>query len=116
VNIRDYILSGIVESYVLGLSSPEESAEFERMCAAHQEVLAARNAFEIQLKKGLQEQKLEPPREMKSRIFSEIGEKITRHPFTIGETISGSTNWFRQICGCCFTHIALGSVLLIFTC
>jgi anti-sigma-K factor RskA len=73
VNVQDYILSGIVESYVLGLSSPEESAEFERMCAAHSEVLAARNTFEIQLEKGFQEQKLEPPRELKSRIFSEIG-------------------------------------------
>jgi hypothetical protein len=36
-------------------------------------VLAARNAFEIQLEGTLQEQKLEPPRELKSRIFSEIG-------------------------------------------
>ena len=73
MNVQEYISSGIVESYVLGLSSPEESAEFERMCAAHSEVLAARNAFEIQLEKGFQEQKLEPPRELKARIFSEIG-------------------------------------------
>jgi anti-sigma-K factor RskA len=73
VNVQEYILSGIVESYVLGLSSPDENAEFERMCAAHNEVLAARNAFEIQLEKGLQQQKLELPSELKSRIFSEIG-------------------------------------------
>ena len=73
MNVQEYILSGIVESYVLGLSSPEESAEFERMCADHSEVLAARTAFELQLEKGLQDQKLEPPRELKSRIFSEIG-------------------------------------------
>jgi anti-sigma-K factor RskA len=78
VNVQDYILSGIVESHVLGLASPEENAEFERMCAAHNEVLAARNAFEIQLELGLQKQKLEPPSELKSRIFSEIGiEKST---------------------------------------
>jgi anti-sigma-K factor RskA len=73
VNIQDYILSGIVESYVLGLASQEDSAEFERMCAAHSEVRAARNAFELQLEASLQQQKLEPPRELKSRIFSEIG-------------------------------------------
>jgi anti-sigma-K factor RskA len=81
VNVQEYISSGIVESYVLGLSSPEESAEFERMCATHSEVLAARNDFEIQMEKGLLEQKLEPPRELKSRIFSEIGREkslITR--------------------------------------
>jgi anti-sigma-K factor RskA len=73
VNVQDYILSGIIESYVLGLASPEESAEFERMCAAHHEVLDARNTFEIQLEQGLQLQKLEPPLDLKSRIFSEIG-------------------------------------------
>jgi anti-sigma-K factor RskA len=73
MNVQDYILSGIIESYVLGLSSPKESAEFERMCADHSEVLAARNAFEIQLEEGLRQRKLEPPRELKSRIFSEIG-------------------------------------------
>jgi len=73
VNVQEYISSGIVESYVLGLSSPEEGAEFERMCAAHEEVVAARNAFEIQLEKELQLGKLNPPTELKSRIFSEIG-------------------------------------------
>ena len=73
MNIQDYISSGIVESYVLGLSSPEESAEFERMCDAHQEVLAARNAFEIQLENRLQEQKVDPPHELRSHIISEIG-------------------------------------------
>ncbi len=80
MNVQDYILSGIVESYVLGISSPEESAEFERMCAAHHEVLAARNAFEIQLEKELQEQKLDPPAELKSRIFSEIAKEKTPAP------------------------------------
>ena len=70
MNVQEYILSGIVESYVLGLASREESTEFERMCAAHSEVRAARNAFELQLEGKLLEQKLEPPRELKSRIFS----------------------------------------------
>jgi anti-sigma-K factor RskA len=81
VNAQEYILSGIVESYVLGLASPEENAEFERMCAAHPEVLAARSDFEFQLEEKLQQQSIEPPREMKSRIFSQIGmEKDERAP------------------------------------
>jgi anti-sigma-K factor RskA len=73
VNVQEYILSGIVESYVLGLASPEEMAEFENMCAAHGEVRAARNAFELKLEERLNEHKLDPPRELKSRIFSKIG-------------------------------------------
>ncbi|HEY4935199.1 MAG TPA: anti-sigma factor [Puia sp.] len=78
---QEYILSGIVESYVLGLASPEDSAEFDRMCDAHGEVRAARNAFELQLEQTLIQQKKEPPRGLKSRIFSEIGmEKDEQSP------------------------------------
>jgi anti-sigma-K factor RskA len=80
VNVQEYISSGIVESYVLGIASPEDSAEFERMCASHDEVLAARNAFELLLEEKLQQQKLEPPRELKSRIFSEIGMEKDEKP------------------------------------
>ena len=49
MNTQEYISSGIVESYVLGLASEEERREFEKMCNQHPEVLAARNAFEIAL-------------------------------------------------------------------
>jgi len=84
VNVQEYILSGIVESYVMGLASAEDRAEFERMCAAHSEVREARNVFELQLEENLLQQKQEPPRELKSRIFSRIGmekdEKIPRIP------------------------------------
>ncbi len=84
MNLQDYISSGIVESYVLGIASAEDSAEFERMCAAHSEVRAARTAFEIQLEERLLEGKKNPPQGLKSRIFSEIGmekeENIPRIP------------------------------------
>ncbi len=69
MNVQEYILSGIVESYVLGLTSHEDRIEFERMCAAHSEVRAARNVFELELEGRLTEQKTEPPRELKPRIF-----------------------------------------------
>jgi len=49
VNIQEYISSGIVESYVLGLASPEERIEFEEMCAQHPELVEARNNFELSL-------------------------------------------------------------------
>ena len=115
MDVQDYILSGIVESYVLGLSSPEESAEFERMCAAHHEVLAARNAFEIQLENGLQEQKMEPPRELKSRIFSEIGrEKSPVNQVSPGKpSLVPRTGFARYVAAASLILLA-GSVLLNF--
>ncbi len=73
MNTQEYISSGIIESYVLGLANPEEVIECERMCAEHAEVLAAREAFEVQLETHLFRQRAIPPRELKSRIFSRIG-------------------------------------------
>ena len=80
MNIPEYISSGIVESYVLGLASPEERAEFERICSAHKEVLMAREAFEKQLENGLQQQRVSPPRELKSSILSRIGMEEVEKP------------------------------------
>ncbi|MFT3826770.1 MAG: anti-sigma factor [Chitinophagaceae bacterium] len=45
-NLQEYINSGIVESYVLGLTDEDENAEFEQLSRLHPEIVAARIAFE----------------------------------------------------------------------
>ena len=72
MNIQEYISSGIVESYVMGLAEEAEMAEFERMCAAHAEVRAARDAFEQSLEAAALKHAFPPPRNLKSKIFAEI--------------------------------------------
>ena len=47
MNIQEYISSGIIESYVLGLADPEERLEFERIAVEYPELLAAKDAFDI---------------------------------------------------------------------
>jgi anti-sigma-K factor RskA len=78
VNIQEYILSGIVESYVLGLASTEERAEFENMCSAHAEVRAARDAFEGAIEKQAFLEAATPPAHLKSRIFGELDVEADR--------------------------------------
>lgn len=68
MNVQAYILSGIVESYVLGLASPEEQAEFERMVAEYPEVLQARLAFELALEEQAMAGAIEPPVALKEKI------------------------------------------------
>lgn len=51
MNIEEYISSGIIESYVLGLASDEERAEFERLCIIHPQLVEERNKFELLLEK-----------------------------------------------------------------
>jgi anti-sigma-K factor RskA len=72
VNLTDYISSGIVESYVLGLADEAERAEFERMCAAHEEVRAARHAFELSLEKQVRAGSFLPPQHIKGKLFTEL--------------------------------------------
>ena len=74
MNIQEYILSGIIESYVLGLASPEERSEFEAMCAAHPEIQKARNDFEESLENYFvnDANAVKPAPELKDKIFAEI--------------------------------------------
>jgi hypothetical protein len=72
VNIQEYISSGIIESYVLGLADPAEREEFERMCAAHPDIRKAREAFEISLEQYAMLGQVQPSRNLKSRIFAAI--------------------------------------------
>ena len=72
MNTQEYISSGIVESYVLGLANDQERAEFERMCAAHSDVRAARDAFEISLERESIANAVPPPKQLRSKILGEI--------------------------------------------
>ncbi|MGJ7031304.1 anti-sigma factor domain-containing protein [Niabella hirudinis] len=49
MDIQEYIKSGIIESYVLGIADAEEAAELERMRSLHPEVHAALLEFEKEL-------------------------------------------------------------------
>ena len=72
MNIQEYISSGIVEAYVLGLADLQECAEFERMCAAHTEVRKAREDFEIALEQQAMQNAVPPAKNTRSKIFAEI--------------------------------------------
>jgi anti-sigma-K factor RskA len=72
VNIQEYISSGIVESYVLGIADAADRAEFEQLCAQYPELLAARNDFELALEKVALDNAVTPPTEVKERIFEAV--------------------------------------------
>jgi anti-sigma-K factor RskA len=72
VNIQEYISSGIIESYVLGLASADERSEFEKMCALHPELVEARNNFELALEKQAFDNAIQPPPDSKENFLSVI--------------------------------------------
>ncbi len=77
MNIQEYISSGIVESYVLGLASEEERKEFEQYCIQYPELLKARTAFELSLEQQAMANAIVPAPAVKSKIMEAIGQTAT---------------------------------------
>ena len=75
MNIKEYISSGVVESYVLGLLTAQERFEFEQYCEAYPELKAARNAFELVVEKQAMENAVPPPSYVKEKILAAIPKK-----------------------------------------
>jgi len=99
VNIQEYISSGIIESYVLGLALPEERAEFEKMCALYPELVEARTNFELSVEKQALEDSVAPPVGSKEKIWSAIQQSATRNPSKIvpmepRKSRSSGLRWF----------------------
>lgn len=72
MNVKDYIESGSIESCVLGLADAAEQQEFERMCAAHAEVRAARDAFEASLEASAMQGAVPPPSSVRENFLNTI--------------------------------------------
>jgi len=80
VNVQEYIESGIIESYVMGLASESERAEFERLCSEYPELVAARRKFEESLEGYASENAVTPPPEVKVKVLEAIGNTPSRKP------------------------------------
>ena len=79
MNIKEYISSGVVESYVLGLLTAQERFEFEQYCEAYPELKEARDAFELAIEKQAMENAVRPPAIVKEKILSAIQQKPASH-------------------------------------
>lgn len=79
MNIKEYISSGIIESYVLGLASPEEMSEFEKLCIQYPELVTARNDFEIVLENRMQSLAVTPASEVKEKVMNSIRQQSLRN-------------------------------------
>jgi len=104
VNVKDYISSGIIESYVMGLANESERTEFEQLCTQYPELVAARRDFEEKLENHAFENAEIPPSMVKVKVLEAIGnpgsQRITssNSPKIINmensrTSASGSGNW-----------------------
>jgi anti-sigma-K factor RskA len=107
VNIQEYISSGIIESYVLGLASAEERIEFEQMCAQYPELVEARNNFELAIEEQTRKNAIPPPTNIKEKIWSALKEtSLSNTPkiITMEPTTRRSSGW---------SWVAAASIILL---
>ncbi len=79
MNVQEYISSGIIESYVMGLASEAERAEFEQWCAKYPELVAAHREFEKELEQFASDHAVPPPVGVKVRFLEAIGDESSRN-------------------------------------
>jgi anti-sigma-K factor RskA len=78
VNIQEYISSGIVESYVLGLADASERTEFEQLCKKHPELVKARELFEESLEKHALANAVTPPAATRQKVMAAIQDSVAQ--------------------------------------
>lgn len=77
MNTKEYISSGIIESYILGLASPEEAGILECVIKNNAEVRAAFEEAQKTLEDLASAQAVTPPDHLKSKIWNKIQQEQT---------------------------------------
>lgn len=72
LNLQEYIDNGMVESYVLGLASPEEASELEHLLKEHPELRTEVDAVERTIQKLWLEEAVLPPVELRERSLQPV--------------------------------------------
>ena len=73
--MKEYIESGILESYVLGIATVGESAEVERMASVHPEVEIELEAIRGTLENYALQYEKQPPAALKGKILAAVFEE-----------------------------------------
>jgi len=90
VDIRAYIESGVIESYVLGMATAQEAAELEMLRMQHPELGEAIARFEQQLENAALLNAVNPPPAVREALFAKLeSEFVTARPMTPVRTMTG---------------------------
>jgi anti-sigma-K factor RskA len=117
LNISDYISSGIIESYVLGLADAAEQQELEQLRIQYPELEAAIRAFEQSLEQNALAAATPPPAHLKEKILSalvqEAGESraIPLPVYNIPPASVKPMSWFRYAAAASLVGLLASAIL-----
>ncbi len=87
MDIEKYISSGILESHVLGIASPDEAREVESFAAKHAEIRKEIEAIRKALDGYAEAHQKTPPAHLKNRILNEIDKLEGKENKSTGKVI-----------------------------
>lgn len=106
MNVREYISSGIVESYVLGLASAEEQSEFESMCRQYPEILQARTEFELEMERQARQNTIDPPAYLRQQVINAITSTEAKVVPITGIDSTAKSSWLKWVAAACAVLLA----------
>jgi len=104
LDIKAYIESGVIESYVLGMAEAQEAAELEQLSHQYPEIRNAIDAFEAALEKTALANAMPPPAEQKRKILA----LLENDPAVEPQTMAPIVKTFSLL-----RYVAAASVILL---
>ena len=99
MDIKAYIESGAIESFVLGLSTEEEAAETRMLCSQHPEIQQAVNDFAAAIEQEACRHSVAPPPEVREKLLSRLAPEFAIEspvpviPLQPAQGKSGGKSW-----------------------
>lgn len=117
MDIKAYIESGIIESYVMRLTSPEETADVVSMMSAYPEIAKAVNDFEISLEQHLTANAVVPSPDVKQAIWNELNPDFLpvakEDPAITGTAVRRPATW-KYLAAASLVLLLISAVLNIY--
>lgn len=112
---QEYIQSGAIENYILGMADDAEARELEQMRALYPEVNEAFTRFEAELEAHCLNAAIAPPDESKKRILAAIGAgeaaAVTPTARVVELPAKRKSQWMQYAAAACIA-IMMGSVFM----
>lgn len=118
MNKEEFISSGLLELYAMGMCSPKETKTVEDFLVQYPELRAELNDIEISLEKYAQANSIQPSSSVKQKVFNEIfsntsKESISAPVVPITKNYSGS-RFYKMVAAAVFI-LLIGSLVLNYT-
>jgi anti-sigma-K factor RskA len=113
VDIQEYIKSGVIESYVLGMADAHEVAELEQLSHQHPEIRTAIDVFEADLEKAALNTAGPLPQHIKNQLFASLESEFAPEDVKQAPVVSmGGTYRIGKYIAAASVILLLGSAVL----